>query len=120
MARRVIRLVLAAVIAFALTGFGLVQGILAAQAATPGINMISQHDHPCGSMVSIGHKASSEKSAMPGCATDLGCLLVAGLPTTSAVTVRPCGWVRVDYWSKAANVSGVSFQPAIGPPIPVA
>jgi hypothetical protein len=116
MVRRVIRLVLTAVIAYALT-FGFVQGALHAQAAMPSVDMISHHDHPCGSMLASGDRASPEKSTTPACLTDLGCLLVVGLPTTSAPTVRPYKWAVVDYWSQTVTVRGISFQPAIGPPI---
>lgn len=111
--RRLVRLVAMVLLSWALIGPGL------GYASMTCTTMASRHDHPCGLMASNGHKPSPEKSAMPGCLTHFGCLLVVGLPMTSAPAVRPYAWSLVDYWSLTATVRGISFQPAIGPPIPV-
>jgi hypothetical protein len=119
MLRRLIRLVLAAVLAFALIGSGLVQGILPAQAAVTGANTGSHHWHPCESMVSNGHATS--KTGIPACMTDLGCLLVVAIPAATPERVaQPYAWAQVSYWSRTAIGHGITSEPAIGPPIFVA
>ena len=119
MVHRLVRLVAMVVLSWALIGPGVLHARMVAPTQLAGTTQVAPQDHPCGSMASDGHKAASDKSAMPACLTDLGCLLVVGLPTTSAPAVRPYKWAVVDYWSQTATVRGISFQPALGPPISV-
>ena len=58
------------------------------------------------------------KGMTPACMSDLGCVLMIGLPSVSlAPTMTRLSWQRVRYDSLAQSADGLTRKPALDPPI---
>ena len=58
------------------------------------------------------------KDMMPICMTDLGCVLMIGLPSAPpALTMTLLFWSRVHYGEPARLAEGLTRKPALDPPI---
>ena len=113
MVRRIANLVIAAVLACALIGAGLTRGM----AAPSGTVTLTHHHHPCEPTASHGQPLSPDNQPLPGCMTDLGCLLIIGIPATPARVSGLVSWAPVAYWSRTTVVQGITSEPILGPPI---
>jgi hypothetical protein len=118
MVQRLTRLFFAVVMAFAFIGSGMAPLLPSTCATSPSMTMADAHDYPCeGMMIAHGQNTAPGKPALPGCMTDLGCLLAVGIPATPPRIAGHVAWARVAYWSRPDIVRGITSKPAIGPPI---
>ena len=117
MVRRIANLVIAAAVACALIGAGLTHGMAAAQAAPSIMVTMPHHEHPCEPTASHGKPLSPDPPSLPGCMTDLGCLLIVGIPATPVRVSGLVSWAPVAYWPHTRVVQGITFEPILGPPI---
>jgi hypothetical protein len=117
MVRRIANLVIAAVMVCALIGAGLTRGMTAAQAAPSTMVTMTHHEHPCEPMASHGRPMSPDKQSLPACMTDLGCLLIVGIPATPTRVFEHVSWGSVTYWPHTTVVQGITSEPILGPPI---
>ena len=54
----------------------------------------------------------------PDCMTDLGCILMVGLPIVSSLSATTrLSWSRIRYGEIALVADGLTRKPALGPPI---
>jgi hypothetical protein len=112
MMRRLLRPLLAILIAFALIG------PLAAQAAAP---------MPChGECFSLtAHQADPGqfptpcKSMATVCMTALGCVATVNLPDYQSVAATRLSWAPVTYRADTRVIDGLSLAPDLGPPIAI-
>ena len=93
----------------ALLNAGAMQLAFPLQAAPPDMAMMTPADGtvpmPC-------------KGTMPVCMTDLGCVLMIGLPSAPpALTMTLLSWSRVHYGEPAQLAEGLTRKPALDPPI---
>ena len=117
MVRRIANLVITAVVTCALIGAGLTHGMAVAQAAPSSMVGMTHHAHPCEPAASHGQPLSPDQQSLPGCMTDLGCLLIVGIPATPVRMSGRVSWAPVAYWPHTRAVQGITSEPILGPPI---
>jgi hypothetical protein len=117
MVRRIANLVIVAVMACALVGAGLTWGMTAAHAAPSNMVAMTHHEHPCEPTASHGGPMSPSQQSLPGCMTDLGCLLLVGIPASPTRAFEHVSWGQVTYWPRTTVVQGIASEPILGPPI---
>ena len=121
--RRGLRLGVTLVLAVALLMAGFAPGMSPTDAAPPaGAGaMLHYHQHPCAPAMADVRPAASHHATVPhafqGCISELGCLLVVGIPATPARVAERLAWVPVRYWPSASVARGITAKPSIGPPI---
>jgi hypothetical protein len=114
MVLRLLRPLLAILVAVALAGAPAVQAASAA---------------PCDTMhmTAAEHQASSGEAPAPApckmtpaCVDALGCVSLTSLPAPAIPAAAPLTWTSVAYWAGADTREGLSLKPALDPPIPFA
>lgn len=79
---------------------------------------------PCVASVNIsmtanpGAEPCHHDGMVPGCMTDLGCVLMVGVPTIAAsIMITSVAWVRIDYQPVSRSDHGLTPEPLLTPPI---
>jgi hypothetical protein len=60
------------------------------------------------------------KGTLPGCITDLGCIVLVSLPAPDLAFATVAAWSSVTYDNALHGLHGRTIKPALGPPIRVA
>ena len=94
----------------AFLGASVAQGMWPAQTgAVSGMTTMAQTD---------GNAPMPCKGMTPACMTDLGCVVMIGLPSVSPTpTMTRLSWQRVRYDNLAQSADGLTRKPALDPPI---
>lgn len=111
---RLVRLLLALLIAGALVGAPAVQ----AAATVPCSTTIAGATNP---LHASGYDQNSVpcNDKMPSCVDMLGCGPGVSLPAHTAPTVSLLTWTRAAYFPAADLLDGLSVEPDLGPPISI-
>jgi hypothetical protein len=116
MVGRVIRHLLAIVIAMLLVGAPTVQATI----TMPCDTVVSSAPDQQLSSGSVPIQTPVPcKGMMPGCADMLGCAVTAGLPAHVTATADKLIWTSVAYRTVADRHEGVSIKPYLDPPITI-
>ena len=107
MVNALIRRLVVALSLLAFVGTGIASPMASAQ---PHMAMASQAMGDDGSMPCGPHKALT-------CMTDLGCVLLVGIPAPSGHGATVLSWSTLTYTVSHSAGEGLSLQPALGPPI---
>ena len=119
-ARPLMRLAVVAVLACVLIGAGLNQGMASVPASRAGLSEVSHHQHRCPPAGAHEDHGAPCKHNVPACMSNIGCLLVIGIPATLVRISEHLSWAPMSYWLRSETVRGITSEPALGPPIRVA
>lgn len=112
--RRAIAILLACTVMF----LGLSQGLTVAHAEPPHSLAASQHLHWSGPTTTDGTGGGELPLHLKmGCVSDLGCLLMVGIPAMPHQVSQPFSWAPVSYWARHPLVQGITAEPSLDPPI---
>lgn len=114
--RRTARLGLAIMLAIALIGSGMTPVMAFEQGARATMAPLSMQQHSCDPTASHGKNGGASKHTARNCMSDAGCLLVIGLPTTSAPSSEHLSWAWVAYWGQPQFSQGIKAPPGLEPP----
>jgi hypothetical protein len=112
---RLLRSLLAVMIATVLVFAPAVQGAIAMPCDTPAVASVTNQQQPS------GHTPNTTpcKGKMSGCVDMLDCGLSASLNVREAVTVGQPVWTAVAYWPVTDSHQGLFVEPDLGPPITI-
>lgn len=92
--------------------------------------MAVAHARPSYSPAAVHHQHSSEAAMahddcgglMPlhsqgGCLSELGCLMMVGIPPMLIQVSQRLSWAPVRYWARIAWAQGITAEPSLDPPI---
>jgi hypothetical protein len=114
MVLRLLRPLLAILVAVALVGAPTVQATSAVPCDT---THMTNADHLASSG---GAQAPAPCKMMPGCVDALGCVSLASLPVPAISAAERLAWTSIAYWSGTDVREGLSVKPILDPPIPFA